>query len=41
MTSKNIKVKQIFEYLIPSNAFGIKKIEVTALLYGKVNILLN
>jgi hypothetical protein len=41
MTTKNIKIIKVYEYLIPSNAVGIKKIEVSAMLKGRANIVLN
>ena len=41
ITTKNIKVIKVFEYLIPSNVVGIKKIEVSAMLKGRANIVLN
>lgn len=41
MTTKNIKIIKVFEYSIPSNAVGIKKIEVSAMLKGRANIVLN
>lgn len=41
LITKNIKVIKVFEYQIPSNVVGIKKIEVNAMLRGRANIVLN
>ena len=41
LTTKSIKIIKVYEYLIPSNVVGIKKIEVSAMLKGRANIVLN